>query len=921
MGDFDVETLLQKGYWPNSRARSPDPRSISDTQPRSTYSFQDEQAIPRRMPYHINPRKPPPPSVEDENDALAKEAGSVVSSVPSEEPPNRGDPDQYPILLPVDEQIHQHNPERRFVLVSNPQDTSSDVSGSEKKSDRSRRSPERLVEQVSEPDFYEANTCRKYVSPHSREEKTSRKKEARLEGDHRRSRPGDLPPIITDGGGEGRPHDTRRAKPTPRTDGRGEEYFSPRVSSASSRTPRERLLTPEVIEHATNGRDRSYYRGGSSPDPQSRNRPAPQSDQYSRNFANDRKYKDRESKSAHSSSPTTQRRRTSELPKYTRRDSKESYVPPRQFADQPSSRSDMEAPFSTPSQSDRDSSSQHSSSSKPPQVPPHLNDTFYSSEDESLPHTDPRRRKSALPAGKTEYLSTPMESRGSSRRKSRGQSPLPSPQPSQTSLSDPYSSSSSSRSSTFPRESVSSRDGDGVGRRPPRTSTSRGSFTAPRNAIPAAAAAAGAAAAATVRSSASNPNVPAEPRISPIAPPPPPRAGFIVDPRVQPPTPSTSIPTQPTWPPPRFEPPPQKSASFSPPISSYRRYSTEVQTGELPDIPHCPRTREEAGHMDWLTLPRCDNFNICPSCYNASFASTEFAHNFVLMPFRPRERPLACDFGKSEFYRIAWLFTRKYGKNDLNFLHNLTKIAAQTKPCTGHREVSRIWYSIMDPSTRRLIEEFTVCPACAKAVETLLPSLTGLFVPLDSPAEPVRGVCAMHHDRGHDRGRFLLYFDTFEGAADRALETRSAPNVQALATRVRQLAAIPPCPEDRTLYNAPWHTMRAVQNMTVCPECFIMVVQPLLVGGEDLTVAGDFHHGTGFKDKASCTLFSDRMRSVFHHAVKKRDLMYLAAKVDEREDKKGECNARLEALQRHGFRDAWAAAESERILREWKRYE
>ena len=325
--------------------------------------------------------------------------------------------------------------------------------------------------------------------------------------------------------------------------------------------------------------------------------------------------------------------------------------------------------------------------------------------------------------------------------------------------------------------------------------------------------------------------------------------------------------------------------------------------------------------MDWLTLPKCDNFNICPSCYSANFASTEFAHEFVLMPFRPSDRPLACDFGASEYYRIAWLFTRKYGRRDLGLIHTLTKIAAQVQPCTGHREISRIWYSIRDPATWRLINEFTVCPACAKTVETLLPSLMGLFVPLDSPAEPTRGVCAMHHDLGHDRGRFLLYFDVLEGAADRAFETQTPPNVQAIATRIRQLAVIPPCPENRILYNARWHTMRSVPAMSVCPECFLMVVQPLLDGREDLTVAGDFHHVPGIKDRASCTLYSDRMRSIFRRAVSKRDLAYLRAKANERLDKKKDCEARLNDLKHQGLRTPWTAAEQERIIREWKSYE
>ncbi|KAI0550735.1 hypothetical protein F4679DRAFT_583106 [Xylaria curta] len=901
MVDSDVESLLKKGYWPNSRAKSPDPRNLPDTSHEPSYLSQDAQAIPRKLPYHISSRRPPPPIVEDENDALAKEAGSVVSSVASEEPINRGDPDQYPILLPVEE--HLHNPERRFIIVPNTSDLSSDASDTEKKSSEYRRPAERTAEPVIESPFYEANTCRKYELPPERDDKAS-KKETRPETERRRSRPGDLPPIITDSGSGGQSDDSRRAKSASRTDNRGEDYLSPRYS-ASSRVPRERLLTPEVIEHATNGRDRQYYRGGSSPEPQSRTRSAQPSDQYNRNPQYDRKYKERESKSAHPPSPTLQKRRTSELPKYSRRNSKENYESSRQHVDRASSKSDRKGPSSTYSQSDRDSGSQQSSSSRDARAPPQYSDTFYSSEDDSRQRVDPRRTKSGMPTGKHELPPIPTESRGTSRRKSRGQ--LPSPRLSQSSLSDHYSSSSSSRSATFPREPVPSRNEDRGGRTLPRVSTSKGSFSAAP--VP-----------TVVSATAAIPSTPisntsAGHRRSPVRSTP--KAGSTVDSRAQPSTPSVTA--RPSWPPPRYE-PPQSSKSSDPPISSYRRFSTEVKTGDLPDIPHCPRTREEAGHIDWFTLPRCDNFNVCPSCYSANFASTEFAHEFVLAPFRPSDRPLACDFGTSEFYRIAWLFTRKYGRADLGLFHGLTKIAATCPPCTGHRQVSRIWFSIRDPSTKRYIDKFTVCDACASTVETLLPSLTGLFVPLDSPAERTRGVCAMHQDGGHDRGRFIPYFDVLEAAADRALETQSAPNIQALADRIRDLAEVPPCPKGRALYDTFWHTMREVP-IVVCPECFMMVVEPLLNGRGDLTVAGNFHHEQQYKKKAECMLYSDRMRSVFNRAVMKRDLGYLAEKVNERASKKEEFDARLKALQRHDPVTAWAAADIDRITKEWKRYE
>ncbi|KAI0205380.1 hypothetical protein F4808DRAFT_282557 [Astrocystis sublimbata] len=908
--NLGVDSLLNNGYWSSSRARTPDLNNIRHPYHNSSYSSSDDEVIPSRRACRHDPRKPPPPIVEDENDALAKEAGSVVSSVPSEEPTNRGDPDQLPILLPVQE----HNPERRFVLVPNESDLSPDpksgVSVSEERQSQYRRPAAEAAEPDTEPTTYQANTrrSRKQDALLDRKDKAA-KEDVRPEIERRRSRPADLPPIITDGEGEGWPNDNRRAKSTTRTDHQGEGYFSPHFSSASSRVAREGLLTPEVTEHATNGRDRSYHKGGLSAVTPNRDRSAHPSDQKDRSSRKESRYEGAGYRPTHPPSPTLERRRTSDVSKQARRDSKESYDPRLKF-ERPSPRSDRRAPSFTYSPIERHSGSQRSASKRDARAPPTYGDTFYSSEDEPRLPTNSRRPGSAIPPGKIDLLTTPGGSRGPSRRQSRGQSSLPSPRLSQSSLSDAYDSSSSTRSSTFPRETVPSRGEDRDGRTLPRASTAKDSSSAVWKAVPTLVSA------TTAIPSASNRNAMVDPRrvMAPSAP----KAGPVVDSRVPSSTPSVSTPLRTSWPP-RFE-PSQNGGGSNHPIGSYRRFSTEVKTGDLPDIPHCSRTREEAGHMDWLTLPRCDNFNICPSCYSANFASTEFAHEFVLMPFRRRDQPIACDFGASEFYRIAWLFTRKYGRRDLGLFHSLTKIAATSQPCSGHRQASRTWYSIRDPSTKRCIDGFTVCDACAAAVEALLPSLSGLFAHLDSPSERKRGVCAMHHDRGHDRGRFLLYFDVLEGAADRALETQSAPDGQALADRIRKLAAIPPCGEGRASYDGYWHTMRDVP-VVVCHECFMMVVQPLLDGRGDLTVAGNFHHGVQYKKKAECMLFSDRMRNVFNRAVMKKDLAYLTDKIHERNRKKEECDGRLDALQRQGLSSPWAVDETERVVRDWKRYE
>ncbi|KAI1325335.1 hypothetical protein F5Y16DRAFT_272634 [Xylariaceae sp. FL0255] len=909
MGESAVEALLQNGYWQPSKTR------ISDNPNTSRSAIQEHRLVPRSGPLAVRHARnhPPPPSVEDESHSLAREHNPELSDYSAEEPANRGKVEQDSLLEEVPEFIQ----ERRFVLVPSVSDSPPRSPVPERKP-QSRRNTnitrERPHIPIPEPDYYEANTGRKCAQTPSRDDRIPKPKEVRPDRERRRTRLEDLHPIITSDQNDDRSQDSRRPKSASRHDPRGDDYFSPRLNPPSSRVQRDSLLSPEVIEHATNGRDRPYYKGGLNLEPSGRNR----TEQPSRTAVpNDRMYREKSPIKSNTTSATSQKRNTMEgpPPKYNRRDSKESYDQPRPYTEVSPSKLDRRAQTPAASQSERDSGSRRSSTPPPGEKTrtSKYYDTMSSSEEEKRSDRE-RRRRSGVPSTRDEPPKAApagarsMEPRVET-RKSRGPSPLPPTNNTQNS-SDQNSGSSSPRSGTSGgRDLKPSRNDERLPEQPlSRASTAKGSFTVPTSNI--------------IPSVSSTPvsGISADPRRQTMAPPS--RASTLGDPRSSAPTLSSSIPINPVWQPPKFEPSRTNNTNSNAPISSYRRYSLEIKHGELPDIPQCPRTREEAGHLDWLTLPRCDNFNICPSCYSANFANTEFAHHFVPVPFRPRDRALACDFGTSEYYRIAWLFTRKYGKPDLTFLQSLIKLAAQSQPCTGHHEVSRIWYSVKDPRSKRPIHDFTVCHACAKTVETLLPSLTGVFVPMDSPAEPTRGVCAMHQDRGHDRGRFLLYFDVLEGAADRALETQSAPNIQALADRIRELSAVPPCPEGRPLRNALWHTMRSVPDLIVCPECFMIVIRPLLDSRhEDLTVVGDFFHKPTRMANGDCMLYSERMRGVFERAIRHRDIGYLADKARERNDKEREMADRLKVLQRQGLSQAAVEAETRRLMAEWKKYE
>ncbi|KAI0471937.1 hypothetical protein GGR56DRAFT_98656 [Xylariaceae sp. FL0804] len=793
MVEVDVDALLRTGHWRSSRAKSPGSRFFDTTSSPSRPSH--DHATPRSLPYTVKlpfHHYPPPPSVEDETESLAKEYGSSVSVTSEDDPPCRGDPDQYPIVMEADAHTSDDsNTERRFVLVTSASESSDSSTLAPEKKPRRRPKSQDYRAETESSTSYEANTCRKYDTPKSRDDQASQRQEARSTRDSHHRKLNNLPPIITDVGDSPEPRPERRepprAKSTTRIDRRGEDYFSPRLSSRL--TPGS-TLTPDVIEHSTKGRDRQFYNGGLSPNAQSQMRSASYRDHYGRRSPNELRNRDRSPAASHPASPSHHKRSSAELtPRGSRRLPKDGSELLRPRPEMPAPK--LERRRSTYSRTGRDFTSQHSAGSGEKKTSLLYPEPLHSSDEDQRPPSDRhhQRRRTALPVTqKADYLDAPSESPRLTRRWSREPSPMPSPMPSpqfsHVPLPEKYSPAASPRTGTFPKQLRIRREDERqerpVSRGAPVRSASNVSVTRGSSSL---------ASPTQARRSTGLP--------PPLAPPPPPKTSSVAGSLSSASPPPSSPPPRYSWHPPKFEPPPRSSAIVvggrrdhqqqqPPPPSgittSYRRFSLS----ELPDIPPCPRTRPEAGHADWLTLPRCEGFfHICPSCYAANFAGTEFRHHFVPAPLqRPHQhqhqqnRPVACDFGASQYYHIAWLFTRKYGRADLGLFAALARVAASTPPCPGpvpapapapvpattttnttstaahahaHAHAAhaahapRIWYSVQHPRTRRPVRQFRACDRCARAVEALLPSLTGLFVPLDPPAEPpTRGVCALH---------------------------------------------------------------------------------------------------------------------------------------------------------------------------------
>jgi hypothetical protein len=225
----------------------------------------------------------------------------------------------------------------------------------------------------------------------------------------------------------------------------------------------------------------------------------------------------------------------------------------------------------------------------------------------------------------------------------------------------------------------------------------------------------------------------------------------------------------------------------------------------------------------------------------------------------------------------------------------------------------------VDPKTRTPIHNFNVCSSCVKSIEILLPPIRGIFMrDPNRPMGPAR-VC----DLRFDSKRFIQYFDTLELTADRADEQDAPPDTRALVSLAKRMALVPECQRDRDLADRPWNIMTQLPEFTVCEECFDDVVWPELE--DEKAIPMMFNKALQRLPKASCQLYSPRMRALFRAAVDADDFKLLAAKARERKTVEMAYKANMENLKRQaslGMLDPQLAnMEMRRVEDEWRKWE
>ncbi|KAJ4388722.1 hypothetical protein N0V93_006181 [Gnomoniopsis smithogilvyi] len=914
--DRDLHDLLSTGIWTTQRAKSPKPDNSVRTNQYCRLDYlqsNDSSKVPRTFTPFLHKQSPPPPSVEDEQESVAKETNGSIVILDDEEPKFRGAVDQLPIILPV----HEHNRERRFVLVPPP------------KTDEECLSDDDTVIRQSRPPAeskYSADSKAQLDPKPARDELPPLKQ--------RKSRT-DLPRIVTDASNhtQSRPllHAHRSRSATHIDQGHGEasprDYFSARPE-ATQRSG-DALLTP-VIKHATKGRDRAYWNfsaggtGGGHKDPSRQQKP----------HSADQKGLEGYARSSHTAGPGTARRLHSDMEVPQLRKAVERHSshkdeghsrsrngPPSPSLDRKRSPPRLSRRETSPARShteslklSRNRSSYHGRSSPPRES------VLQSSSDECREHKTRRhhreRRKSTVIHEDRSAFLSPTEPRSSAASKPRSKppSPLPSPKISQETYHDHKLQTDPWSSPVFhvtkgKRQTEIERPVSPISSGSPSSPRSRSKLRVDDRAYdlgrPRASSRTPSMKSSTSSSKPVNPPLSLSTASLPLI-------ISSVDRKRQamPPTPKGSLETSPQ-PPSCWQPDnsdvyhqtapltPRHSGTnleqSGPSVVSYRRYSQDVSAGTLPGLPDCPRKRPRSGYVDWYTLPKHESFNICPSCYDQVFYPTTFRDLLVPASTRTRDKEIACDLGTSPWYRIAWLMTRKYRRTDLRLLQGIHDVSVKHKiPCYGPVRVTRIWYSIRDPDTRRCISNFKVCSPCAESVQVLFPSLTGIFVPLDRPAEARSGQCSLHY--APNRTRFLTYFDILEDTHDRAMARSSAPNLERLVERIDSWAGVEECPKDEPQRHASWYIMAHIPEMTVCEECFLDVVYPELVvdasamasgtaseGAENSVVRNFYHKPQLIKSATVCQMASPAMRDLFRRACRRDDgIAYLDAKVRDR---------------------------------------
>ncbi len=347
----------------------------------------------------------------------------------------------------------------------------------------------------------------------------------------------------------------------------------------------------------------------------------------------------------------------------------------------------------------------------------------------------------------------------------------------------------------------------------------------------------------------------------------------------------------------------------------YRRHEEDVYYGRLKGLPHCPRQDPSNKYRDWHTLKPFKSFLVCPTCFDAAFANTQYQKEFTTATIMDPSRRVRCVFGSVHWYRAAYFYAKTFQMPNLRLLKDFyLKDDKLEQGCAGPHRVTGRWFTLQDPVSAQPVSKFAMCELCMTAIEVLFPRLKGLFQDNDTSPHDTTNVCAMYFEP--DRKRLWKYMDVLETANNTSVAEGKPVDVDKLINNLLDACKFDECKRDLPIRGRKWYWMRSNPAFTVCQECFEEAVYPLVDAYH--SVAGDFFKKPKELPIGSCHLYSPRMRGVFLTACKNGDRDYLEEKLRERNRIAARITDRIERAVRSS---PMSDAEQQSYMAEWQRWE
>lgn len=169
----------------------------------------------------------------------------------------------------------------------------------------------------------------------------------------------------------------------------------------------------------------------------------------------------------------------------------------------------------------------------------------------------------------------------------------------------------------------------------------------------------------------------------------------------------------------------------------------------------------------------------------------------------------------------------------------------------------------------------------------------------------------------------MQYFDVLETTADDAAYHNSSPDTRALAKLARKFSILAECQQATDLFDRRWYIITQLPEFTVCEECFDDVVLPELEDRKSIPLT--FNKTPQRLEKASCQLYSPRMRAIFQKACDSNDYMLLASKARERKGVELAWKVNVAATKRQSREsmvpNPLVGREIQRLNDEWRKWE